>query len=108
MIQSILKDPSVANSVLFCAAAVAGQLGHAVKKWTEGESWILSNWKRTVGAVLTNIVGMAGFVSTGALDEITKVATIIALGLFMGFSSDSAINKGSRAVWTDADRAKVP
>lgn len=98
-IQTVLKDPSVLNATVFCVAALGGQILHAVKKWTEGYQWVLSNPKATVGAVLANMVGMVGFVSTGALDEITKIATVIALGLFMGMSADSAINKGSRAVW---------
>jgi hypothetical protein len=104
--QKVLQDQSVLNSVAFASAAVGGQVLHALKKWSEGEAWIMANARRTVGAIIANFVAIAGFISTGALDEITKIATVLALGLFMGFSADSAINKGNgRVVWTDEERA---
>lgn len=103
-IQTVLKDPSVLNATVFCAAAVAGQVLHGVKKWAEGYQWVLTNPKATTGAVIANLMGMVGFISTGALDEITKIGTIIALGLFMGLSADSAINKGSQVVWSEEER----
>jgi len=102
--QKVLADPSVMNAVAFASAAIGGQVLHALKKWAEGEAWLLVNAKRTVGAVIANFIAIAGFISTGALDEITKIATVLALGLFMGFSADSAINKGGRKVWTDEER----
>ena len=102
--QKVLRDPSVLNAVAFASAAIMGQVLHALKKWSEGEAWIMANARRTVGAIIANGVAIAGFISTGALDEITKIATVLALGLFMGFSADSAINKGSREVWTDEQR----
>lgn len=105
-IQTVLADPSILNAAVFCVAAVAGQSAHAIKKWAEGEAWVLANAKRTIAAILGNLGGMAAFISTGALDDMKKTATVIALGLFMGFSADSAINKGSRAAWTDEERAK--
>jgi len=104
--QKVLQDQSVLNAVAFGSSAIFGQVLHALKKWAEGEAWILANARRTVGAVIANFVAIAGFISTGALDEITKIATVLALGLFMGFSADSALNKGgSRVVWTDEERA---
>ena len=102
--QKVLQDPSVLNAIAFASAAIGGQVLHALKKWGEGEEWVLVNVRRTVGAVVANVVAIAGFISTGALDEITKIATVLALGLFMGFSADSAINKGARKPWTDAER----
>lgn len=104
-IQTVLKDPSVLNAAVFCIAAVGGQILHTVKKWTEGEAWVMENWKRTVGAVTGNLIGMIGFISTGVLDDMTKIASVIALGIFMGFSADSAINKGTRTEWTPQERA---
>lgn len=104
--QKVLQDPSVINAVAFASAAIVGQVLHALKKSLEGEAWVLENAKRTIAAVIGNFIAIAGFISTGALDEITKIATVLALGLFMGFSADSAINKGgARQVWTDAERA---
>lgn len=104
-IQTVLADPSVRNAAWFATAAVAGQTLHAVKKWAEGEAWVMANFRRTVGAVCGNIAGIVGFVSTGALDDMTKIGTVIALGVFMGFSADSALNKGARAEWTPEERA---
>ena len=98
-VQTMIQDASLVNAAVFCAAAVGGQFLHAVKKWTEGYDWVRSNMRATIGAVLANALGIVGFVSTGALDEVTKIATVISLGLFMGFSADSAVNKGSRKVW---------
>ena len=103
--QTVLKDPSVLSATVFCVSAVAGQMLHAVKKWTEGYQWVWANPRATVGAMIGNLVGMVGFISTGALDDIPKISTIIALGLFMGLSADSVLNKGSKSVWTDEERA---
>lgn len=98
-------DPSVLSAGIFCAAALGGQLLHAVKKWTEGYQWVTANPRQTVGAIIGNLTGMVGFISTGALDEITKVGTLAALGLFMGLSADSMLNKGKQDVWTEEERA---
>ena len=108
--QTVLQDPSVLNATVFCVAAIGGQVLHAVKKWVDGYAWVMSNPRATVGAVIGNVTGMVGFISTGALDEVTKVGTVIALGLFMGLSADSVINRGSQRVWSDAEReaAKKP
>jgi len=104
--QKVLQDQSVLNAVAFASAAIGGQVLHALKKWAEGEEWIMANVRRTIGAVVANFVAIAGFISTGALDSMPKIATVLALGLFMGFSADSAINKGGgRRPWTDEERA---
>lgn len=103
-VQTVLKDPSILNAVVFCIAALAGQILHAVQKWTQGYKWVLSNPRATVGAVIANLTGMVGFIGTGALDEITGIATVIALGLFMGLSADSVLNRGTKTVWTDEQR----
>ena len=103
--QTVLKDPSVLNATVFCVAAFSGQILHAVKKWAEGEAWVMANVRRTVGAFAGNIAGMLGFISTGVLDDMSKMGTIIALGVFMGFTADSALNKGGRKPWSDEERA---
>lgn len=103
--QKVLEDQSVLNAVAFASAAIAGQVLHALKKWAEGEEWVFVNAKRTIGAVVANFVAIVGFISTGALDSMPKIATVLALGVFMGFSADSAINKGVRKPWTDEERA---
>ena len=104
--QSVLKDPSVLNAVVFCIAALGGQVLHAVKKWSDGYDWVFSNPRRTIGAIVANIGGMAGFVATpGALSGM-QLGTLIALGIFMGLSADSVINKSGQRPWTDEERAE--
>jgi len=106
--QKVLQDPSVLNAVAFASAAIIGKALHAVKKSLEGEAWVTANIKRTAAAVIGNMIAIVGFISTGALDSMPKIATVLALGLFMGFSADSALNKGARKEWTDEERnAKV-
>lgn len=101
----LLKDQVVVNALIFTAAALLGQFLHAVKKWTEGEAWLLVNIRRTVGALIANVTAIIGFILTGALNGIPDVYTVIFLGLTMGFSTDSAINKGQRKEWTEEERA---
>ena len=63
------------------------------------------NFKRTLAAMIGNVGGMVAFVATGALDGIPHIGTIIALGISMGISLDSVINKGAREPWTQEQRA---
>lgn len=101
----LLADPSVHNAAVFCAGAMLGQFLHALKKWSDGYVWIMSNPRATVGAIIGNITGMVGFISSGSLDSINSLATVACLGLFMGMSADSVLNKGAQKVWTDEERA---
>lgn len=102
-IQTTLSDPTVLSSTLFCIAAVFGQVLHAVKKWAEGYQYTRASIKRTIAALIGNITGVIGFVSTGALEG-TQVGTVIALGMFMGLSANSVINKSVRPEWTAEQR----
>lgn len=102
-IQTTLADPTVLNSTLFCVAALLGQVLHAVKKWAEGYKYTRASIKRTIAAFIGNITGIIGFVSTGALDG-TQTGTVIALGMFMGLSANSIINKSTRPEWTEEQR----
>ena len=102
--QTVLQDPSVLKASVFCVAAAAGQLFHVAKKVREGYKWFFANPGATVAAIAANLVGMLGFVSLGGVTAL-DLGTVIALGLFMGHSADSAINKGSQIPWDDAKRA---
>lgn len=104
--QTVLKDPSVLNAVVFACAAVVGQVLHAVKKLLEGEVWVLGNVKRTIAAVIGNFMAIAAFLAAPNALSGMQVGTILAFGLFMGFSADSVINKGVRKPWTEEERAK--
>lgn len=101
----LLKDQTIVNALIFTGAALLGQLLHAVKKWAEGDAWLLVNIRRTVAALIANVTAIVGFIMTGALNGIPDVYTVILLGLTMGFSTDSTINKGQRKEWTEEERA---
>ena len=107
--QTVLQDPSVLKASVFCVAAAAGQLIHVAKKVREGYKWFFANPGATVAAIAANLVGMLGFVSPGGVTSL-DLGTLIALGLFMGKSADSVLNRGSQRVWSDAEReaAKKP
>ena len=99
-----LKDQSLINALIFAVAALSGQLLHAVKKWSDGEAWLLANPRRTIGACIGNLTAIAGFITSGTIDGM-KLAQLIFLGVFMGLSADSVLNKGARAEWTPEQRA---
>lgn len=85
------------NILLFIAIGLVGQLAHWLKKWTRGEiecnliTYIKTNPKHTVGAILTTCVTIFGLLSSGSVDITTQT---LALAFFAGYGSDSAINKG--------------
>ena len=111
MIQTMLKNPDILAALIFCAAALFGQVLHAIKKWGDGEDWVLSNLRRTVGAVIGNMVGMVVFIQTGVLAPIMAqpngLFAIVLFGIYNGFSADSALNKGTRKVLTPEERAEA-
>lgn len=109
--QAILKNPDILAALIFCAAAFAGQVLHAIKKWADGEQWILSEPRRTVGAIIGNMVGMVVFIQTGVLAPIMAqpngLFALILFGLTNGFTSDSALNKGTRKLISEEDREAI-
>ncbi len=109
--QTILKNPDILAALIFCASALSGQVLHAIKKWGDGEQWILSEPRRTVGAIIGNMVGMVVFIQTGVLAPIMAqpngLFALVLFGLTNGFTSDSALNKGTRKVLTDEERAEL-
>ena len=110
--QAILSSPDVVAALIFCAAALAGQFIHTVKKWAEGQNWILPNFRRTVGAFIGNIVGMAAFIQTGVLAPMMSLPNgtfaIVLFGFMNGFTSDSALNKGTNKVSMEDQQAATP
>lgn len=110
----IFENNDALAAVLFCASAGAGQVMHALKKWADGESsslagWFTSNIKRTIGAMLGNLMGMIVFVQTGVLGPMISLPNgwwaIFLFGFMNGFSTDSALNKSARTEWTQEERA---
>ena len=104
--QTVLQDPSVLKASVFCVAAAAGQLIHVAKKIREGYKWLWANPGATVAAIAANLVGMLGFVSLGGVTAL-DLGTVIALGLFMGHSADSVLNRGAQRVFTDEEREEA-
>jgi hypothetical protein len=110
----IFQSPDAIAAGLFIASAIAGQLGHGVKQSLEGETtcvdWFRRDLKRTLAAMIGNLFGMIIFIQTGVLGPMLELGpkgffAIILFGISNGFSSDSALNKSTRASWTDEERA---
>lgn len=100
-------NQEILAALVFCAAAAVGQLLHAVKKWADGAStspltWLTTDIKHTVSAMIGNSVGMLVFIGTGVLGPIAAQPNgWMALALFgvaNGFSADSALNKSTTQV----------
>lgn len=92
-IQKVLVDESVLKLSAYVIAVLTGQVGHALKKWAEGESrsklgWLRPSPKQALAALIANLAVILSFASTGALDGLT-VGTCIALGLFQGVTASS-------------------
>ena len=109
MLKDILHSPDVQAAALFCLSACLGQFLHFVKKWAEGQEWVLSNLRRTIGAAIGNIGGMVVFIQTGVLGPLMALPNgmfaVAMFGFINGFSLDSALNKGTKKIWTDEERA---
>ena len=99
----LLSDKSVLNACLYVVGAVIGQLFYWVYRWSEGEEWVLVNFRRTVAAVIVNVGSMAAVVAAGTVDNMT-VAAAFATGVTLGIAADSVINKGTRKQWTKKER----
>lgn len=112
-LKQIFDNPDVSAALIFCVSASIGQIMHALKKWADGEvesafQWVTGNIRRTVGAVIGNIGGMVVFIQTGVLGPLLALPNgwwaIFLFGFMNGFSADSALNKSSRAAWSESER----
>jgi hypothetical protein len=110
----IFESPDAVAAGLFIASAIAGQLAHGIKQSLEGETscveWFRRDFRRTLAAMIGNVFGMIIFIQTGVLGPMLELGpkgffAIILFGISNGFSSDSALNKSTRAAWTDDERA---
>lgn len=113
IIDAILGNHDVLAAAVFCLAAAFGQLLHAVKKWADGTTdsafgWLASNLRHTVSAVIGNGAGMLVFIQTGVLGPIAAQPNgwwaLCLFGFMNGYTADSALNKATRAAWTDEQR----
>jgi len=100
-IKQIFDNPAVAAAVIFCVAAVIGQIMHGVKKSLDGEvsciEWFSKGIGRTLSAMIGNGGGMLLFIQSGALETVYQGQNgwwhLILFGLMNGFAADSALNK---------------
>lgn len=112
MVQTSLSSSmEIFNVVAFVAASFGGQLLNAVSRWANGEvhcimDWMRTNPRRTVAAFIANIMAVGGALIGLGIETMTFTQVIV-LGATMGFSADSAINKGKRTVWNDDKREAV-
>lgn len=111
-IAQIFDNKDVAAAIIFCLAAVVGQIMHGVKKSLDGETtciaWFRTGLARTLSAVVGNAGGMLMFIQTGVLGTIYQAPNgwwaLVLFGLTNGFSADSALNKSMRSAWTPEQR----
>ncbi len=106
-----LGQKTTVNVVLFCLAALVGQLLHGVRQWLAGETaapfeWFTTHLRATFAALIGNIGIAVGAISLLPIDHMTAWASVFA-GFLGGFSSDALLNKGKRAAWSDDRRAAV-
>lgn len=103
--------------VVYCLACFIGQVGHATWLWLKKEvPCVLDRFREDPRAsavsIITNFGVIAGMAVLIPFEAMPLQAAVI-MGLTQGFSSDSALNKNPKAIWTDAQReaaraAKTP
>lgn len=108
LVGKALNGPAMVNVILFCVAAVFGQILHGVWKWTQGDTasvldWFLSNKKSTVAAVIVNITATITAINLLPIETMSAYACLYA-GALCGLGGDT-VNKGARPEWTPEQRA---
>lgn len=93
----------------YFVCCILGQFGNAAWLWLKKEVPCIFDRFRddprsTIVSLITNAWAVAG-VALLMPWEAVPVQTAIVMGLFQGFSSDSAVNKNTRPIWTEEQRA---
>lgn len=110
--QNVMKlwaEPGGRNAfALYVLACLIGQLANGVWLWLKKEiPCVMDRFRQdprsTIVALLTNAWAVAG-VALLMPWEAVPLQTAIVMGLFQGFSSDSAVNKNARPIWADEQR----
>lgn len=95
--------------VLYVVACIVGQFINAAWLWLKREvPCVIDRFRKDVRATLVSLITNAGAVAGVALLmpwEAIPLQTAIVMGLLQGFSSDSAVNKSTRPIWTEEERA---
>ncbi|CAB4223372.1 hypothetical protein UFOVP1670_33 [uncultured Caudovirales phage] len=107
---STLLSSSIAfkGFLAYCLACFLGQIANAAWLWLKKEiPCVIDRFRHdvraTVVAVLTNLGAIAAIAYLIPFDQMPLQAAII-MGAMQGFSSDSAINKTTRRIWTAEER----
>lgn len=93
--------------VLCC---ILGQIGNAAWLWLKREipcvaDRFVSDPRATIVSIITNIAGVASIAMLIPFESTPLQAAMI-MGFLQGVSSDSVVNKNTRAAWTDEEREK--
>lgn len=95
--------------VLYVIACIGGQFMNAGWLWLKRDiPCVMDRFKQDARATAVSMITNAWAVVGVALLmpwEAIPLQTAIVMGVFQGFSSDSAVNKSSRPVWTEEQRA---
>lgn len=90
-------------SLVFFLIGFASMGSHALKKWANGEirgnilDWYLVRPQASIGALMACVGGIATAILSGALDNYTIGAQIIA-AWGIGFSADTINSQNTRSV----------
>lgn len=98
-------SPDADAAMLFCAAAILGQIAHSIKKWGEGDApcafyYLTNSVRRTIGAAFGNVGCMVVFVQSGVLGPMMGLPngwwSIVLFGFMQGFAANSALNRAKK------------
>lgn len=111
--------PDTFEAELLMGLLLAGFVGAMISwliKWSVGEAGGLidycfrSSFKRTVGAVMTFLSLIVGFIVSDMFrtegGDFVGWMNVMVNGFMAGSGSDAIINKGKRVEWTNDKRAK--
>lgn len=110
MARQVLGDGTVQRAHLYLGASVIGMVAHALKQWAVDNTPCITTYflRQSPGlsfaALIGNLTAGAAMIGTGALDGVS-LAAALGLGLTQGYSADSLINRGTRVIYTDEERA---
>lgn len=86
------------NTFWFSLLAIAGVIGHVVKKWADDEiktsvtDWFIGNPKSTVAMLLSVFGTLFAAIAAGQVNNINDLNQV-ALVFVWGFACNSAVNK---------------
>lgn len=86
------------NTLWFSLIAIAGVIGHVIKKWADDEikisvlDWFLGNPKSTVVMLFSVFGSLFAAIAAGQVNNINDLNQV-ALVFVWGFACNSAVNK---------------